>query len=385
VTADPGLRALRDSIDELDEQILSQILKRGKIVQQIMALKGSLGLDAFDPQRETEILGRLTAAKTQPFDPAQVKAIFKAIFHASLDLKDRERWQQLQVKRRDLVPKEGILVGGVRVGGGEPVLFVGPCSVETAEQMDAIASFIATLPGKKVLRGGAFKPRTSPYAFQGLREKGLQILRETAERHRLATVTEVLDVSTLDVVAANADMLQIGSRNMSNTELLKAVGGAGKPVLLKRGFMSTLEELLLAAEYIVSHGNSAVVLCERGIRTFEPWTRNTLDIAAVPLLKQETSLPVIVDLSHSLGRTDIMLACARAALAAGADGLMMEAHATPELALSDGFQQLNCEALRKLVEGLGIGVPLAGRAAPDSPGGARRDASARAASTGGQS
>jgi 3-deoxy-7-phosphoheptulonate synthase/chorismate mutase len=361
MTADTGLRALRDAIDELDEQILSQILKRGQIVQQIMALKGSLGLDAFDPQRETEILGRLTAARTQPFDPGQVKAIFKAIFHASLDLKDRERWQQLQVKRKDLVPKEGILVGGVPVGTGGPVLFVGPCSVETPEQMDAIASFISKLPGKKILRGGAYKPRTSPYAFQGLREKGLQLLRETADRYGLATVTEVLDVSTLDVVAAHSDMLQIGARNMSNTELLKAVGSSGKPVLLKRGFMSTLEELLLAAEYILSSGNSSVVLCERGIRTFEPWTRNTLDIAAVPLLKLETALPVIVDLSHSLGRTDIMTACARAALAAGADGLMIEAHPTPELALSDGFQQLDCEGLRALVEDLGIGAAPAGQ------------------------
>jgi len=385
VSPDAGLRALRDAIDELDEQILSQILKRGHIVQQIMALKGSLGLDAFDPQRETEILGRLTAARTQPFDPGQVKAIFKAIFHASLDLKDRERWQQLQVKRRDLVPQEGIMVGGVAVGTGGPVLFVGPCSVETPQQMDAIASFISTLPGKKILRGGAFKPRTSPYAFQGLREKGLQILQETGQRHGLATVTEVLDVSTLDVVAAHTDMLQIGARNMSNTELLKAVGGAGKPVLLKRGFMSTLEELLLAAEYIVSSGNSAVVLCERGIRTFEPWTRNTLDIAAVPLLKQETSLPVIVDLSHSLGRTDIMLACARAALAAGADGLMMEAHATPELALSDGFQQLDCEGLRRLVAGLGIGDAADQATSRERAAGAQRNPSAQSASAGGPS
>jgi len=223
--------------------------------------------------------------------------------------------------------------------------------------MDSIAAFIARLPGKKILRAGASKPRTNPYSFQGLREEGLRILRATADRYGLSVVTEVLDTGTLDVVAEHADMLQIGARNMFNTELLKAVGRVGKPVLLKRAFMATLDELLLSAEYVLSGGNNEVVLCERGIRTFERATRYTLDISVIPLIKGETWLPVIVDLSHALGRKDIMAPCGRAALAAGADGLMIEIHDRPDQALSDGFQQLDLVEFATFVERLGdLGV-----------------------------
>lgn len=352
------LRALRADIDALNAEILALIQRRGEIVLQIAQLKRSHGIDGYDPRREDEMLQRLTAVATGPFGPSEVKEIFKTIFRASLDIQDRERRRALRVRRRDLVPSGGIRVGDVAIGAGQPVLFAGPCSVETPEQMEAVAAAVARVPGAKVLRAGAFKPRTNPYSFQGLREEGLRLLRETADRHGLATVTEVLDTGTLDLVAAYTDMLQIGARNMYNTELLKAVGRIGKPVLLKRGFMATLEELLMSAEYILSHGNDAVVLCERGIRTFEPWTRNTLDISAIPLLAGETSLPVIVDLSHALGRKDIMLPCARAALAAGADGLMIETHHTPDQALSDGFQQLDLAEFAALVDGLGIGAPM---------------------------
>jgi 3-deoxy-7-phosphoheptulonate synthase len=270
-------------------------------------------------------------------------------------LQDQARRQRLQVFRADLVPPGGIRVGSTTVGGKEPVIMAGPCSVETSEQMEAIASHVARLPGVKVLRGGAFKPRTNPYSFQGLREEGLKILREAADRHGLATVTEVLDTKTLDLVASYTDMLQVGSRNMYNTELLKAIGRTRKPVLLKRGFMATLEELLLSAEYILAEGNEAVVLCERGIRTFDRAARNTLDISAIPLLKQKTSLPIIVDVSHALGRKDVLLPCARAALAAGADGLMIETHNRPEQALSDGFQQLDLAEFSALIAALGLG------------------------------
>jgi 3-deoxy-7-phosphoheptulonate synthase len=229
----------------------------------------------------------------------------------------------------------------------------GPCSVESREQLLEAAHAVKAA-GARFLRGGAYKPRTNPYTFQGLRDEGLQILQETAARHGLRTVTEVLDTSTLDLVAAHTDMLQVGARNMYNTELLKAIGRLRKPVLLKRGFMATIEELLLSAEYILTEGNENVVLCERGIRTFERATRNTLDISAVALLKKETSLPVIVDLSHALGRKDIMLPCARAALAAGADGLMFETHPRPERALSDGLQQLDPTEFRHMMAGLGL-------------------------------
>ncbi|HKQ96646.1 MAG TPA: bifunctional 3-deoxy-7-phosphoheptulonate synthase/chorismate mutase, partial [Candidatus Polarisedimenticolia bacterium] len=247
------------------------------------------------------------------------------------------------------------------IGDGVPVMIAGPCSAESAAQMEQVAAALAAHAGRMILRAGAYKPRTNPYSFQGLREEGLDLIETAAARHDLPTVTEVLDAGSVERVASQCDMLQVGSRNMYNTELLKALGRVARPVLLKRGFMATIEELLLAAEYIVSAGNPAVVLCERGIRTFERATRNTLDISAVPLLKRETSLPVIVDLSHALGRRDILLPCGRAALAAGADGLMIEVHPDPDRALSDGFQQIDLATFETLLEGLGMA------AAPKAP------------------
>lgn len=366
---DSRLASLRRDIDLLNQEILTLIQKRADLVLQIADLKRSQGLDGYDPRREEEMLGRLTSVGGGPFLPSDIREIFGAIFRASLDIQDRERRRSLKVSRRDLVPPGGIRIRDVAIGADIPVLFAGPCSVETPEQMDEIARALAGVPGPKILRAGAFKPRTSPYAFQGLREEGLRILRDAADRYGLATVTEVLDVSTLDVVAQHTDMLQIGARNMYNTELLKAVGRIGKPVLLKRGFMARLDELLLSAEYILSAGNDSVVLCERGIRTFEPWTRNTLDISAIPLLQQETSLPVIVDLSHALGRRDILLPCGRAALAAGANGLMIEIHPSPDQALSDGFQQLDLDDFRNLIADLGMGT----NAPPSGPPSVARD------------
>jgi len=328
----------------------------------IAETKRDQGLEGYDPRREAEMLNTLTHQAAGGFGANEIKDVFQAIFRASLDIQDRERRRGLRVLSRDLVPPGGIQVGNVSIGGGTPVLFAGPCSVETREQMETIAAAVAALPVQKILRAGAFKPRTSPYTFQGLREEGLAILRETSNRHGLPVVTEVLDTATLDIVAASADMLQIGARNMYNTELLKAVGKLRKPVLLKRGFMATLDELLLSAEYIFAAGNEAVVLCERGIRTFESRTRYTLDISSIPLLKQETSLPVIVDVSHALGRRDVLLPCAKAAMAAGADGLMIEAHSRPDQALSDGFQQVDLATLAAIVEGLGWArVPDANR------------------------
>jgi 3-deoxy-7-phosphoheptulonate synthase/chorismate mutase len=348
------LSGLRERIDDLNRRILDLLQQRGEVVLEIAKLKRARGLDGYDPHREEEMLHALTGEGTGPFERAEVKEIFKAIFRASLDIQEQERRKIQRVRRFDILPAEGILVRDVALGAGKPVFLVGPCSVESEEQMDLIAKRLAAMPGKKILRAGAFKPRTSPYTFQGLREEGLRILRDTADRYGFATVTEVLDASTLDIVARHSDMLQVGARNMYNTELLKAIGKTGKPVLLKRGFMATLDELLMSAEYILANGNDQVVLCERGIRTFENRTRNTLDIAAVPLLKKETSLPVIVDLSHALGRKDILLPCGRAALAAGADGLMVEVHHSPEQALSDGFQQIDLDTMEALLEGLDL-------------------------------
>lgn len=348
------LEELRERIDRVNAELLSLLRDRARLVLEIDRVKSGQGLDGYDPGREEEMLRALVAAGCAPYDPAGIREIFSTIFRASLDLMETNRRQAMQVYRPNLLPSGGIRVGPAVFGAGAPVLIAGPCSVESEAQLEEIAVFLKRFPAVRMLRGGAFKPRTSPYSFQGLREEGLKILRAVADRHGFATVTEVLDTSTLELVAAHSDMLQVGARNMYNTELLKAIGRIGKPVLLKRGFMATLDELLLSAEYILAGGNNAVVLCERGIRTFERLTRNTLDLGAVPLLKQETALPVIVDLSHALGRTDILPPCGRAALAAGADGLMVEVHPTPAQALSDGFQQLDFPGFSALVSSLGL-------------------------------
>ena len=230
-------------------------------------------------------------------------------------------------------------VSGVEFGGNEAVIIAGPCSVESREQLFETAK-AAKKGGARILRGGAFKPRTSPYKFQGLGVEGLKLLHEVNREIGLPIVTEVMDTRQVDLVAGYADMLQVGSRNMHNYSLLKEVGMVRKPILLKRGMMATIEELLLAAEYILNQGNTQVVLCERGIRTFETATRNTLDLSAVPMLKHLSSLPVIVDPSHGTGIRWMVPAMAKAAIAAGADGLIMEIHHKPEEALCDGQQSL---------------------------------------------
>lgn len=242
---------------------------------------------------------------------------------------------------RDFKPENTIVdVGGVKFGGNEIQIIAGPCSVESREQILEIAEIVKQ-SGAKLLRGGAFKPRSSPYAFQGLKLEGLEYLKEASEKTGLKIVTEVKDTETLSIVAEHSDILQIGARNMYNFSLLEKIGEMKKPVLLKRGFASTIEELLMAAEYIASKGNYNIILCERGIRTFETYTRNTLDLNSIPVIKKLSHLPVIVDPSHGTGAWDLVSPMAQASLAAGADGLMIEVHAHPEKALSDGYQSLS--------------------------------------------
>ena len=229
-------------------------------------------------------------------------------------------------------------IGGVKIGGGNVPVIAGPCSVESEEQIIGIANDVKA-SGAKLLRGGAFKPRTSPYAFQGMRAKGIELLEAAKKASGLPIVTEIMDISHLDLFE-NVDVIQVGARNMQNFELLKELGKTDKPILLKRGLSSTIEEFLMSAEYILAGGNEKVILCERGIRTFETATRNTLDLSAVPLLKQLTHLPVIVDPSHATGISDLVKPMAMAAAACGADGLMIEVHNDPPHALSDGAQSL---------------------------------------------
>lgn len=230
-------------------------------------------------------------------------------------------------------------VSGVEVGGSEVVIMAGPCSVESVEQLTAVAEGVSAA-GARVLRGGAFKPRSSPYSFQGLGEEGLYLLAAAREQTGLPVVTEVVASEDVELVSTHADMLQIGARNMQNFRLLSEAGAQPRPVLLKRGISSSIEELLLAAEYIASAGNNRVILCERGIRTFETATRNTFDVSAVPVLKQKTHLPVIVDPSHAAGERVLVPPLAAAGVAAGADGVLVEVHNDPETALSDGPQSL---------------------------------------------
>ncbi len=249
---------------------------------------------------------------------------------------------------------------GVKVGANEVVVMAGPCSVESREQIFAITEAVSRV-GAKVLRGGAFKPRSSPYSFQGLGEEALKLLREAADKYRLFVVSEVMDLTQISMMMDYVDMLQVGARNMQNFNLLRALGSVSKPVLLKRGMSATIEELLLSAEYILAGGNYNVVLCERGIRTFENYTRNTLDIAAIPVIKKLSHLPIIADPSHATGRRDKVPPMARAAVAAGADGLLIEVHHNPDAALSDGAQSLFPDQFAQLMAELRIIAPAVGR------------------------
>lgn len=248
--------------------------------------------------------------------------------------------------------RTAITIGPNVVGGTRPVVIAGPCAVESREGILEIADAVKDA-GASFLRGGAFKPRSSPYSFQGLKEDGLKHLAEASQRTGLPIVTEVVAPQDVELVAKYAHVLQIGARNMQNFSLLEAVGDQDRPILLKRGLMATVKELLLSAEYILAKGNSQVMLCERGIRTFENETRNTLDISAVPLLKQHSHLPVIVDPSHAVGKRELVGPVALAAIAAGADGLMVEVHTDPDAALSDGRQSLKPDSFAKLMQAVG--------------------------------
>lgn len=334
------LEQLRTRIDDINLELLKLINERALLVQEIGQVKGGQGVYRYDPVRERKMLDHIKEQNDGPFDNSTIDHLFKEIFKAGLNLQKDDHEKALLVSRKKKPEDTIVNVKGETIGDGKQRFVFGPCSVESYEQVAAVAKSMKD-KGLKLLRGGAYKPRTSPYDFQGLGVEGLKILKRVADEFDMAVISEIVTPADLEVAVDYLDVIQIGARNMQNFELLKAAGSLNKPVLLKRGLSATIEEFINAAEYIMSQGNGQIILCERGIRTYERATRNTLDITAVPILKQETHLPVWVDVTHSTGRRDLLLPAAKAALAIGADGVMAEVHPDPAVALSDAQQQMD--------------------------------------------
>lgn len=347
-----SLEQMREDLVSINISILDLLCQRARIVLDVQQLKEKECIPLFVPEREQKMLNELVSRNRGPFSDETISHLFKEIFRASVSLMEKRTESALCVSRSHRSQDLVIRIGDKQIGK-EPIVIAGPCSVESAEQMDQIGGDLSRL-GIDFLRGGTFKPRSSPYAFQGLGEPGLKILKDTARRYDMISVTEVMDTRAVELVSEYADVLQIGARNMHNYSLLREVGRSQKPVLLKRGFAATIEEFLWAAEYIVCEGNQNVILCERGIRTFERQTRNTLDISAIPLMRQMSFLPIIVDVSHAAGRKDILSPLGRAALAAGANGLMVEVHPFPPVARSDSQQQLDVGEFSRFLADVGL-------------------------------
>ncbi|MFN8510405.1 MAG: bifunctional 3-deoxy-7-phosphoheptulonate synthase/chorismate mutase [Deinococcaceae bacterium] len=347
---------LRQTIDCINLEILKLLSKRAEIVVQIGQQHTSQGLPHYDPVREKDMLDLLEQHNPGPFPTATIRSLFKEIFKASLSLEETQDKRGFLVSRNRKSGDTVVSIGDISLGGTfPPVLIAGPCALESQEQADSVARYLKDF-GVRIYRGGAYKPRTSPYGFQGLGVAGLRLGSRAAHAHGMCFVTEVMDTRDVEKVVQYADILQVGSRNMHNFSLLREVGKQRKPVLLKRGFSATIEEWFYAAEYILSEGNPNVILCERGIRTFEKKTRNTLDLSAVALAKLETHLPVVVDVTHAAGRRDILPALAKAALAAGADGIHVEVHPNPATARSDNEQQLDFEQFEQFYRAIAPGL-----------------------------
>ena len=347
------IRQLRNEIDALNLEILEALSRRAAIAEAIGELQTQTGSSHYDPVREQEMLDALQAANQGPFRNETVKSLFKQIFQASMHLEQEQDKKSYLTSRGSRDTETVVQIGGVPIGGGNaPVLIAGPCAIESREQMMLTAERLASR-GVKLFRGGAFKPRTDPYSFQGLGVDGLKIGREACDAHGLAFVAEIMDARDLPAFEDHVDVLQVGARNMQNFTLLKAIGRSKTPVLLKRGLSATIQEWVMAAEYLLHEGNPNVILCERGIRTYEPTTRNTLDVSAVALAKLETHLPVMVDVTHSGGRRDLLVPLTKAGLAVGADGIMVEVHPNPAVALSDQKQQIDFDTFDAYLEATG--------------------------------
>ena len=334
------------------------VMQEGATDEQVQAVITRLVSMNFTVHRSTGVLHTVLGGvgPVDQFDPAD--------FAAMDGVKECHRIvSPYKLASRHFKPQGSVIkIGEVEIGGGRIVTMAGPCSIETPEQIEACAEIVAKA-GAQVLRGGAFKPRSSPYSFQGLGEAGLKMMRTAADRHGLLMVSEVMDASQLALLCEYSDILQLGARNMQNFNLLRAIGQTRTPVLLKRGMAATIEELLLAAEYVMSEGNYEVILCERGIRTYETATRNTMDVSAIPVVKKLSHLPMIGDPSHGTGRRDMVLPLAYASVAAGADGLIVEVHPDPDKAASDGAQTLNPQQFSEMMRQVKLIATAIGRSA----------------------
>ena len=331
------------------------VMQEGATEAQIQSVIDKLVRLGFDVHRSTGVLHTvLGGVGARDFEPAD--------FEVMEGVKNAHRIASpYKLASRSFRPGGTVVrIGNVEIGGDRVIVMAGPCSVETRDQIERIAAIVAEA-GARVVRGGAFKPRSSPYSFQGLGEEGLRLIRAAADRNGLLVISEVMDQTQIPLLAAYSDIFQVGARNMQNFNLLRELGKERKPVLLKRGIAATIEELLLSAEYIMAGGNYDVILCERGIRTFETYTRNTMDISAIPVVKKLSHLPMVGDPSHGTGRRDKVAPMARAAVAAGADGLLIEVHHDPDHALSDGAQSLFPEQLRDLMVQLRLIASAVGR------------------------
>jgi 3-deoxy-7-phosphoheptulonate synthase len=332
------------------------VMQQGATEPQIQTVIDRLVELGFDVHRSTGVVHTVLGGVGGNYE------FDLAIFEVMEGVKEVHRiMSPYKLASRSFRPRGTVVrIGDLEIGGDRVVVMAGPCSVESREQIERSAELVAKA-GARVIRGGAFKPRSSPYSFQGLGEEGLRILREAADRNGLLVVSEVMDGTQIPLVASYADILQVGARNMQNYNLLRELGKQSRPVLLKRGISATIEELLLSAEYLLAGGNYDVILCERGIRTFETYTRNTMDISAIPVVKKLSHLPIVADPSHGTGRRDKVAPMARAAVAAGADGLLVEVHPDPDHALSDGAQSLRPEQFEELMRQLRMIAPAVER------------------------
>jgi 3-deoxy-7-phosphoheptulonate synthase len=336
------------------------IMQQGASEEQIQKVIEALVAVGYDVHRSSGITHTVLGAVGVPREPVDPRAL-ELIEGVREVIKISEPYKL--VGRTFKAADTEVDLAGARVGSGELIVMAGPCSVESRAQVGAVGRAVAGA-GARGLRGGAFKPRTSPYSFQGHGEEALRWMREVGDENGLAVVSEVMDPRNVEMMLRYVDCLQVGARNMQNFDLLKELGRVRRPVLLKRGMAATIEEWLLSAEYILAGGNTQVILCERGIRTFESATRNTLDISAIPVVKKLSHLPIVVDPSHGTGRRDKVIPMARAAVAAGADGLIIEVHNDPDKALSDGAQSLYPEQFESLMADLRVIAPVVGRRLP---------------------